>query len=206
MPFIESIQSDWPFYLVNILIFVSLILVTWLYAKARQAESVAQLQAQLQQLQMQQNQQLFDLEDAFKLKKERIRLILKDMEFQLKKKDQEMLSARRNELTNVFIMEYRESMHRFARLAHQYYELNPPKYQEFVKNYIFPFLSTSHLVLSAVNTDAIKKQLNITNDFSFSYQDFDFTFDMIRKYPNFAFKRTMKKHVEAIGFSIADLD
>ncbi len=62
------------------------------------------------------------------------------MELQLKSKGTAMLLARRNELTHVFVIEYRETMHRFTRLANQYYEFYPRKYQQFVQNFIVPFL------------------------------------------------------------------
>jgi hypothetical protein len=206
MPFLESLQSDWVFFLINSLVFGVVVLVTWLYAQSRHLATVAQLQVQIQQLQLKQNQYLFDLEDEFNLKKERIRLILKEMELQLKSKDTAMLLARRNELTHVFVIEYRETMHRFARLADQYYELHPQKHQQFVQNFIVPFLETSRSILAAVNAKAVLAQLETQEIYAFSYQDFDFAFDMIRKFPRFSMHRTMHKYLKEIGFNKADLD
>lgn len=206
MPFLEVIQADWIFYLINILVFGVVVLVTWLYAKGQHVEAIAKLQAQLQQIQLQQNDKLFALEDEFKKKKERIRLIMKDMEAQLKAKDEAMLQSRRNELSNVFVMEYRETMHRYARLADQYYELHPPKYQEFVRNYIFPFLDTSRKVLAAVNASVVMKGAGTTIPVRYSYKDFDFAFDMIRKHPTFSFKREMNTYLKELGFKKSDLD
>lgn len=206
MTFLEAIQADWIFYVVNILVFVVVIMVTWLYARGQQMEAIAKLQAQIQQIQLQQNDKLFSLEDEFKLKKERVRLILKDMEAQLKAKDMEMLKSRRNELSNVFVMEYRETMHRYARLADQYYELHPPKYQEFVRNYIFPFLDTSRKVLAAVNATIVMKALGENAPVRYSYKDFDFAFDMIRKHSTMSFKKEMKSYLKELGFTQKDLD
>jgi hypothetical protein len=206
MTFLEAIQADWIFYVVNILVFVVIVMVTWLYARGQQIEAIAKLQAQIQQIQLQQNHKLFVLEDEFKLKKERLRLILKDMETQLKDKDLDMVKSRRNELSNVFVMEYRETMHRYARLADQYYESHPPKYQEFVRNYIFPFLDTSRKVLAAVNSSTIMQALGETSPISYSYKDFDFAFDMIRKHSSFSFRKEMVSYLRALGFSKADLD
>lgn len=206
MTFLEAIQEDWIFYVVNILVFVVVVMVTWLYAKGQQMEAIAKLQAQIQQIQLQQNDKLFSLEDEYKQKKERVRLILKDMEAQLKAKDVDMLQARRNELSNVFVMEYRETMHRYARLADQYYELHPPKYQEFVRNYVFPFLDTSRKILAAINAGVVLKSLNNSAPIHYSYKDFDFAFDMIRKHPSFSFNREMNAYLKALGFSKADLD
>lgn len=206
MTFLEVIQADWIFYLVNILVFIVIVMVTWLYAKSQQVEAIAKLQAQIQQIQLQQNDKLFSLEDEYKLKKERIRLILKDMEAQLKAKDIEMLKSRRNELSNVFVMEYRETMHRYARLADQYYELHPPKYQEFVRNYIMPFLDTSRKVLAAINASVILKTLGNGESIQYSYKDFDFAFDMIRKHPTMTLKKEMYAYLKELGFSKRDLD
>lgn len=206
MTFIEAIQADWIFYMVNILVFVVVVLVTWLYVRGQQMEAIAKLQVQIQQIQLQQNDKLFSLEDEYKLKKERLRLILKDMEAQLKAKDLDMLQSRRNELSNVFVMEYRETMHRYARLADQYYELHPPKYQEFVRNYIFPFLDTSRKVLAATNAPVVMKTLGEKAPIQYSYKDFDFAFDMIRKHSSFSFRKEMVSYLRALGFSKADLD
>ncbi len=206
MTFLDAIQADWIFYLINILVFVVVVMVTYLYANGKKVEAVARLQAQIQQIQLQQNDKLFSLEDEYKLKKERIRLILKDMEAQLSAKDVDMLQSRRNELSNVFVMEYRETMHRYARLADQYYELHPPKYQEFVRNCIFPFLDTSRKVLAAVNASVIMKTIGTSNPVRFSYKDFDFAFDMIRKHPTYSFKKEMKSYLKELGFKPADLD
>lgn len=205
MTFLEIIQADWIFYAVNIVVFIVVVMVTWLYAKGQQMEAIAKLQAQLQQVQLQQNDKLFSLEDQYKLKKERVRLILKDMEAQLKANDVQMLESRRNELSNVFVMEYRETMHRYARLADQYYELHPPKYQEFVRNYIFPFLDTSRKILAAINATVILKKLNST-PIQYSYKDFDFAFDMIRKHSTLSTKREMYAYLKELGFTKKDLD
>ncbi|BDS11696.1 hypothetical protein [Aureispira anguillae] len=206
MTFLEAIQADWIFYAVNILVFIVVVMVTWLYARGQQMEAIAKLQAQIQQIQLQQNDKLFSLEDEYKLKKERVRLILKDMEAQLKANDMEMLKSRRNELSNVFVMEYRETMHRYARLADQYYELHPPKYQEFVRNYIFPFLDTSRKILSAINATIIMKALGESQPIQYSYKDFDFAFDMIRKHPTLSLKKEMNAYLKELGFSKSDLD
>ena len=206
MTFLEAIQADWIFYVVNIIVFIVVVMVTWLYSQGQQMEAIAKLRAQIQQIQLQQDDKLFRLEDEFKLKKERIRLILKDMEAQLKAKDMDMLKSRRNELSNVFVMEYRETMHRYARLADQFYELHPPKYQEFVRNYIFPFLDTSRKVLAAINASVVMKALGETAAVSYSYKDFDFAFDMIRKHSTFSFRKEMNAYLNDLGFSKADLD
>lgn len=205
MNLLASLQADWIFYLVNAAIFIVVIMVTWLYAKSQQMETIAKLQAQLQQIQLQQNDRLFELEDANKAKSERVRLILKDMEVQLKTKQMDMLQARRNELSNVFIMEYRAAMHAYARLADQYYELHPPKYQAFVRNQIFPFLDASRKILAAVNAGAVLKALG-ASPIQYSYKDFDFAFDMIRKYPSLGSKKELKQYLNALGFTKKDLD
>ena len=67
MTFLEAIQADWIFYIVNILVFVVVVMVTWLYARGQQMEAIAKLQSQIQQIQLQQNDKLFSLEDEFKL-------------------------------------------------------------------------------------------------------------------------------------------
>ena len=206
MGLLESIQQDWIFYVVNLLAFVAVVAITWLYSRSKQLETIAQLQAQLQQIQLQQNDKLFALEDEFKNKKERLRLIMKDMESQTKNKNIAMMIYRRNELSNVFVMEYTATMQRYARLADQYYELHPPKYREFVRNYIFPFLDTSRKVLSAINTPQIIETIGNASPVQYSYKDFDFAFDMIRKHITTDFNREMIVYLNELGFKIADLD
>jgi hypothetical protein len=206
MGILEAIQQDWIFYLVNLLAFVIVVTVTWLYSQSKQMEAIAKLQAQLQQLQLQQNDKLFALEDEYKKKKERLRLIMKDMENQLRNQDVDMLTSRRNELSNVFVMEYAATMHRYARLADQFYELHPPKYREFVRNYIFPFLDISRKVLSAINTPKVMQTIGAKTPVQYSYKDFDFAFDMIRKHGTTDFRREMMVYLKELGFKKADLD
>ena len=206
MGILENIQQDWIFYLVNLLAFVIIVAVTWLYSQSKQMEAIAKLQAQLQQLQLQQNDKLFALEDEYKKKKERLRLIMKDMENQLRNQDVDMLTSRRNELSNVFVMEYAISMHRYARLADQFYELHPLKYREFVRNYIFPFLEVSRKVLSAINTPKVMQTIGTKTPVTYSYKDFDFAFDMIRKHGTTDLRREMMIYLKELGFKKADLD
>jgi len=203
---LQTLQEDWIFYLLNILMFVVVVLVTSMYVQSKQMETIAKLEVQIQQLQLQQNEKLFALEDEFKKKKERLRLIMKDMETQLRQKEKDMLVARRNELSNVFVMEYRETMHRFARLADQFYELHPPKYRAFVRNYIFPFLETSRKVLAAINTPKVMQMAEAKTPVSYSYKDFDFAFDMVRKHANMDLRREMMRYLKDLGFTKSQLD
>jgi hypothetical protein len=84
--------------------------------------------------------------------------------------------------------------------------LHPQKHQQFVQNFIVPFLETSRSILAAVNAKAVLAQLETQEIYAFSYQDFDFAFDMIRKFPRFSMHRTMHKYLKEIGFTKADLD
>lgn len=208
MTFLEAIQADWIFYVVNLLAFGVVIWCTWLYSQSKQAEAIAKVQAQLQQLQLQQNDKLYELEDAMNKKKERIRLILKELESQIRSKDVEMLKARRNELSNVFVMEYALAMQQYSRLAHQFYELHPPKYRDFVRNTIFPFLDMSRKVLAAINAPKIIQMIGKEDapKVAYSYKDFDFAFDMIRKHGTTDFRREMNQYLPALGFKKSDLD
>lgn len=206
MTLIEMIQQDWPFYFVNLLGFVTIVAVTWFYSQSKQKEAIAKLQVELQQLQLQHNDELFVLEDEVKKKRERLRLIMKDMESQMKNKDVAMLTARRNELSNVFVMEYVATMQGYSRLANQYYNLHPQKHRSFVRNYIFPFLDTSRKVLSAINTPPIVKTITGATKVVYSYKDFDFAFDMIRKHTTADTRREMNIYLKELGFTKADLD
>lgn len=208
MTFIEAIQADWIFYVVNLLAFVTVVLCTYLYAKSKQAQAVAAVQAELQQVQLQYTDKLLDKEEALKKKKERVRLILKDLDNQMRNKDVAMLQARRNELSNVFVMEYAAAMQQYAHLGHQFYELNVDKYHSFVRNEIFPFLDTSRKILMAINAPKVIQTIGteLAPAISYSYQDFDFAFDMIRKYPTSEFNREMQQYLPALGFSKKDLD
>lgn len=206
MSILQAIQADWIFYVINILMFFVVILVTWLYSKSKQMEVITKLKVELQQVQLEQNDKLYALHDDYKLKKERLRLIIKEMDLQLAEDNLDMLNARRNELSNVFVMEYREMMYRFARMADQYYDLDIPKYQEFVRNQIFPFLDTSRKVLAAVNASVVTDKLEEAVIFKYNYKDFDFAFDMIRKHSTFSFIKEMNSYLKELGFSKADLD
>ncbi len=208
MTFIEAIQQDWIFYFVNILAFATVVAVTWLYSQSKQKEAIAKLQIELQQLQLKQSDKLFELEDDLKLKTERLRLIMKDMETQMIDKNIDMLQSRRNELSNVFVMEYVQVMQTYARLGNQYYQLHPIKYREFVRNYIFPFLDISRKVISAINTPKVIALIgsNKAQKVSYPYHTFDFAFDMIRKYATSDFRREMNIYVKELGFTKGDLD
>lgn len=207
MTFWEIIQQDFIFYIINLLIFVTVVLVTWLFAKSKQMESISKLKTQLEYLKMQQNDKLFALEDLYKKKQERLRLILKDMESNFKDSNKDMVEARRNELSNVFLLEYKDAVHKYARLADQYFAEYRPRHREFVQNHIFPFLDTSRKVLSAINTPNVLKMTG-GQAIQYSYQDFDFAFDLIRKnmflFDNF--RADLKKYMKALGFKPSELD
>ncbi|MCP4442304.1 MAG: hypothetical protein GY810_25635 [Aureispira sp.] len=207
MTFWEIIQHDFIFYIINLIIFVTVVLVTWLFAKSKQLETVSKLKTQLEYLKMQQNDKLFDLEDKYKKKQESLRLILKELESNYKTNDKDMVEARRNELSNVFLLEYKDAVHKYARLADQYFAEYRPRHREFVQNHIFPFLDTSRKILSAINTPQIMQMVG-GQPIKYSYQDFDFAFDLIRKnmfmFDNF--RADLKKYMKALGFKPSELD
>lgn len=202
--FWEKFIQDLPFYLLNLLAFSAVVAVTWLWARTRFFAELAQYQTQIAELQLQRNDQLFALEDECKAKAERLRLILKDLRNQISFKKADMVNARRNELSNVFILEYCPTMQQYTRLAAEMFEYDYKKRRQFLENHILPFLQLSGDLLKIINQpNAIEMIGEEAIPIRWNYMDFDFAFDFIRtriKRTDLDARTRMHKHLKRLGF------
>lgn len=200
--FLDAIQNDLTFYILNILGFAVVVLVTWWYTRIQQFKTIAQLRTEIATLQIQQNNELFALEDVYKTKEERMRLIIKDLRDQLNGGDANMIRARRNELSNILALDYAKAMSNYTRLADQFYDGNRYRHAQFVENHILPFLQNSGDIMETLNQASVRDASNAT-DVRLNYMDFDFAFDFIKKdisFTSFGLKSAMRKHAQRLGF------
>ncbi|MCH2044544.1 MAG: hypothetical protein MK212_10545 [Saprospiraceae bacterium] len=200
--FLDAIQNDLTFYILNILAFAVIILVTWWYTRIQQFKTIAQLRTEIATLQIQQNNELFELEDIYKAKEERMRLIIKDLRDQINKGDLSMVRARRNELSNILALDYAKAMSNYTRLADQFYDGNRYRHTQFIENHILPFLQNAGDIMKVLNQPSVRDTSDAA-DIKLNYMNFDFAFDFIKKdirFTSFGLKSAMKKHAQRLGF------
>lgn len=200
----ELIMKDWPFFVLNLGAFITIIFVTWLWARTRFVAELAKYQTQIATLQLQRNDQLFALEDDCKAKLERVRLIFKDLKTQLHLKNVAMVNARRNELSNVFVLDYLPAMQKYVRLADEMFEYDRSKRRQFIENHVNPFLQFAGDLQETMNLPNLLNLLGAeAQPIRFSYMDFDFAADFIRRKGtiiDFALRLSMKQHIKRLGF------
>ena len=200
----EMLLKDFWFYLINLLAFATCIMLTWLYLRQKHLQILLSLKTELAQLRLEQGQGLFQLEDQYKAKEEHIRFVLQDLLSQIENQDAEMLRARRNEISNLFVLEYRKSFYQFIRLASEIYEDNPDQHQVIIENHILPFLQLTGDVLTVLNQENILS-LTQTPKLSFQYQDFDFVFDFLHRFLRFhhwGLKKAIRQHAKRLNFKL----
>ncbi len=187
--------------------FATVVAVVWLWARSRFTAQLAEYQTQIAALQLERNDRLFALEDECKAKKERLRQILKDLRNQVNFNKTDMAIARRNELSNVFALEYCPSMQAYTRLASEIYEFDYDKRRQFIENHLYPFLQLAGDLLHVINQP---KTLNLIGEDAvpiyWNYMDFDFAFDFIRlrtRYTDIGLRLAMHKHLRRLGFEKA---
>ncbi len=203
----EKFLADLPWYLLNLGAFVTVVIVTWLWARTRFVAEIAKYKVEIASLQMNRNDQLFELEDICKEKNERLRLILKDLRMKLHRKQLDMVQARRNELSNVFMLDYCKSMQQYTRLADEVYEFDREKRRQFIENHINPFLQLAGDILEVVNQPNIMELLgDQATAIQFNYMEFDFAFDFVKKkmrFVDFDLRRAMREHLKRLDFQKA---
>ncbi len=201
----EIILKDLPFYLLNLGAFVMVIFVTWLWARTRFIAEIAKYQTELVKVQLQRNDQLFLLEDDCKKKYERLRLILKDLRTQIHLKKVEMVASRRNELSNVLILDYCPAMQKYTRLADEMFCFDRQKRRQFIENHLNPFLQLSGDLLELMNMPKVMELLEESAmTVKYSYMDFDFAFDFARKKKSvvdIGLIIAMNRHLKRMGFA-----
>jgi hypothetical protein len=200
--FWETLQQDFWFYLINLLAFATAIIISWLWTRYRWLAQVAQLKTEIALLKVQQGDQLSVLEDAYKAKEEHVRFVLQDFLQQLENGDAKMLQARRNELSNIFILEYRKRFYHFVRLAAELYEENEKKHRIVIENHILPFLQLAGDLLEVINQPNVLA-LSQTPRLQYQYQDFDFVFDFMQRFlgwTDFGLKKAIKQHKTRLNF------
>jgi hypothetical protein len=201
----EQFIKDLPFYLLNLAAFTALVIITWLWARTRFMSEIAKYQTELASLQLQRNDQFFALEDDVKAKYERLRLILRDFRTHHQLKNADMLHARRNELSNVLILDYLPAMHKYTRLADEMFANDLKKRRQFIENHLNPFLQLSGDLFELMNLPTVLQLAGAeANPIRFNYMDFDFVFDFARKKRtliDFGLRTAMNKHLRRMGFS-----
>lgn len=203
----DAFVEQLPFYALSFAGLLALVAVSWFWARSRFMGELAKYQTEIAKLQLGRNDQLFALEDVCKAKNERIRLILKDLKKQLREKNGEMVRARRNELSNVFVLDYCPAMQAYCRLAQEMFELDREKRQQFIENHLNPFLQLAGDLLQVLNQKKLKDMAGPgALPIRYQYMDFDFAFDFLRaqiRFQDFDLKQARKAHLERLGFERA---
>lgn len=203
----EKFLQDLPWYLLNLSAFLTVIAVTWLWARTRFVQELAKYKVEIASLQMNRNDQLFELEDQCKEKNERLRLILKDLKYKIQRNQTDMIAARRNELSNVFMLDYCKAMQKYTRLADEIYEFDREKRRQFIENHINPFLQLAGDILEVINQPNIMEILgDQAQVIHFNYMEFDFAFDFVKRkmrFIDFDIRKAFKDHLKRLDFQKA---
>lgn len=202
LSFWENLHQDGSFYAVLTFLLATIIIVTWLYARTRSAQIIAQLKTQLLEVQAQYNDRIFAAEDEARQRLEHLRLILQDLRNQLVAKNSAMILARRNEAANFLVLEYAKSVRHYARIVEPFLRDNRPQQRQFLENHILPFLQQSGDVLQVLNQPEVLRNCQ-AQPLALFYPDFDFAFDSLRHYAywwDFGIRQATHAHAQRLGF------
>ena len=194
------IRDIW-FYLINLGALVVVGLAIWLWTRQNWLWRLAQVKTELASLRLGQTDFLAKLEDEYKAKEEHVRLVLQDLLKHWESGDLDMLRARRNELSNIWILDYRKALSSYVRSATDIYEDNRHKQYLLIENHLLPFLQLSGDLLDTLNQADLLDKLQ-AQPMVLQYQDFDFIFDFTRLYlswKDWNLRRALKKHRRRLG-------
>lgn len=197
----ELLLRDLWFYLINIFAFAAVGILVWLRTRQIWLERLASAQMELASLRLKEGDILAELEDKYKDKEEHLRLVLLDLMKHWKEGNEEMARARRNEVSNLWILEYRRRLSQYVRMLTEVYTGNRDKQYLLIENHLLPFLQMSGDLLETLNQEDLLA-LTGSKAMVLQYQDFDFIFDFTRLYLSWfdwSLRRSLKKHRKRLG-------
>jgi hypothetical protein len=159
MTLLEQLQADAAFYLLNILGFTVVVLLTWLLTRRQQAKALAALQQQQQQTNTDARAILMGIEEQIDHEKEYLRRCMQLLEQALLDENVEALRQQRYQLVHGLMDKYRPKVARAAQFWADYYRDNKKQQQALAEQTMVPFLETCRQVVAAVNAKAVLRLL-----------------------------------------------
>lgn len=159
MTLLEQLQADAAFYVLNILGFLVVVLLTWLLTRSRQAKALAALQQQQQLTKAATNDTFVALQEGIDHELEYLRRSMQLLEQALLEEDVAGVRQQRYQLVHGLMQNYRPKVARAAQLWSVYYQEDTAPQQELVKTMLLPFLETSRQITGAVNAKAVLNAL-----------------------------------------------
>ncbi|MFK7799618.1 MAG: hypothetical protein AB8E82_19350 [Aureispira sp.] len=159
MTLLEQLQADAAFYLLNILGFTVVVLLTWLLTRRQQARALAALQQQQQQTNTDAKVIFLGIAEQIDHEKEYLRRCVQLLEQALLDEDVEALRQQRYQLVHGLMDKYRPKVARAAQFWADYYHDHKKQQQILAEQILVPFLETCRQVVAAVNAKAVIKLL-----------------------------------------------
>jgi hypothetical protein len=184
MTFLEQLQADWLFYMLNVLGFVVVVATTWLLVRSKQANALAALQEQQATVDLAANTVFLGLQEKIDKEREYLRRSVQLLEQALRSNDLKALREHRYQLIHSLLQNYRPKVMRQTQLWQHHYQNNPSQQQLLAKQMLVPFLETCRQVIAAINAKAVLEQLpaNSLVDEAFvgEEQEFEFAFQALK--------------------------
>lgn len=159
MTLLEQLQADAAFYVLNILGFTVVVLLTWLLTRRQQAKALAALQQQKQQTNTDARAVFVGIEEQMDHEKEYLRRCVQLLEQALLNEDVNALRQQRYQLVHGLMDKYRPKVARAAQFWADYYQDNKKQQQVLAEQFLVSFLETCRQVVAAVNAKAVIRLL-----------------------------------------------
>lgn len=159
MTLLEQLQADAAFYVLNVLGFTVVVLITWLLTRRQQAKALATLQQQKKQTNTDASAILMGIEQQIDHEKEYLRRCVQLLEQALLNEDVTALRQQRYQLVHGLMNKYRPKVTKAAQFWADYYQDNKPQQQVLAEQIIVPFFETCRQIVAAVNAKAVLQLL-----------------------------------------------
>lgn len=159
MTLLEQFQADAAFYLLNILGFSVVVLMTWLLTKRSHAKALAALEQQQKANNATAQTTFASLQEQIDYEREYLRRTLQLLEQALLKEEVPVLRQQRQLLIQGLMTNYRPKVASMTQLWMHYYQNNKSQQQALAEHTLVPFLETFRQVTAAINAKAVLQAL-----------------------------------------------
>lgn len=159
MTLLEQLQADILFYLLNILGFLVVVVVTWLLTRSSQAKALAELERQKKQTNSTISSNFIIMQDQINHEQEYLRRCTQLLEKGVLEENINMIRQQRYQLIYGLMQNYRPKVAQIVQFWMYYYKEDKEQQQAMAKNIIIPFLETCRQVIGAVNSKAVLNAL-----------------------------------------------
>lgn len=183
MTLLEQFQADAAFYLLNIVGFTIVVVLTWLLTRRSQAMALAALEQQQKASDITAQTTFAALQEQLDYEQEYLRRTLQLLEQALLREEVPAIRQQRQLLVHGLMVNYRPKVARLAQLWMHYYPDNKAQQQALAQHTVVPFLETFRQVTAAVNAQAVLQALpqDIAADQAFlgEQTELDFAFNTL---------------------------